>query len=924
MTHRRINTRAVWRSARRGAWAVCALASGCLAEPPASGERACHNATVSPGETIEAVSRWKEAWVVPLARGDRSALTAAANERGDTFVGNSIPWVGVLPVPETSAPRDVLVSALDPEGATRWVVRTNGEAPPVGTLIPTGEGGVVAVFPCVGVVSAAGIECQWRDLLMPLPTAVASFDARGTLRWSRTFEAGAFRGSRGIDRDGVDNLYLLLGETLTSLDRAGNTRWSVPAGVSQANEMLVRPGSVEVAGADPPDPPGPIARKDDRERTIRWSRWRTDGTPVAQGNVPLAGLFGSRDYSPGVVTDLRLGRDGDFYGLLSAHTLGEPGFEFQGVSLFRIERSGRVRWRWGGISISLYALDRCGNPCAFSTPFYRIETVMGRSRCPQPPPTRHLYRLTPDGEENLSLASPVEADRAYQCPTTLAPLAMVAVESRSAADFTQGDRFAVGASWEALVKYAPESAPTCLGRQNRCGGRCVDTATDPAHCGACGNTCRFAGGAGRCVGGRCFGAGCAGTRADCDRDPANGCEVDLATDPAHCGACGRACEGGCRDGRCCVGARCSEALASDGHEGAFAPRSDVTLRAGVHHFTTIDIPAGVTVRTTEGGVLDLRATGDVRLDGVIDLSGGAGGDATQRALNTPAAGGGHTGRPGASEPGQSRAELGGGAGEGTSLVPFEGYREGDTLPPEAGDGDGGGAGGVDHHGTACGRFPPPGDDSLAAREARIARRGWWAPYRGRSLPVVRELCSPGLPVGGVAPEVVYSTEGLPGEDGSIGGAAALDLGVFTTFRPGSGGGGGPNNRVNCTRDFAQGGGGGGGGGALRVTSSTRIVVGSSGRALANGGASGPDAGAGSGGVVYLAAPEVRVAAGAVVQAVGGAPPATISTGLGRIRLSVDPARCALDGAFNPPLADGCNPTPDEGVWGHTFLAPWPR
>lgn len=190
--------------------------------------------------------------------------------------------------------------------------------------------------------------------------------------------------------------------------------------------------------------------------------------------------------------------------------------------------------------------------------------------------------------------------------------------------------------------------------------------------------------------------------------------------------------------------------------------------------------------------------------------------------------------------------------------------------------------------------------------------------------MVRELCSPGLPVGGVAPEVVYSTEGLPGEDGSIGGAAALDLGVFTTFRPGSGGGGGPNNRVNCTRDFAQGGGGGGGGGALRVTSSTRIVVGSSGRALANGGASGPDAGAGSGGVVYLAAPEVRVAAGAVVQAVGGAPPATISTGLGRIRLSVDPARCALDGAFNPPLADGCNPTPDEGVWGHTFLAPWPR
>ena len=44
---------------------------------------------------------------------------------------------------------------------------------------------------------------------------------------------------------------------------------------------------------------------------------------------------------------------------------------------------------------------------------------------------------------------------------------------------------------------------------------------------------------------------CSATQADCNQLPADGCEVDLSTDPASCGSCGHSClGGGCLDGRC--------------------------------------------------------------------------------------------------------------------------------------------------------------------------------------------------------------------------------------------------------------------------------------------------------------------------------------------------------------------------------------
>jgi hypothetical protein len=79
----------------------------------------------------------------------------------------------------------------------------------------------------------------------------------------------------------------------------------------------------------------------------------------------------------------------------------------------------------------------------------------------------------------------------------------------------------------------------------------VNVATDPSNCGACGNVC----GAGLvCAAGSCVSASivCPSGYADCDRALANGCEINLNTDTANCGECGRACNPGgtCSQGAC--------------------------------------------------------------------------------------------------------------------------------------------------------------------------------------------------------------------------------------------------------------------------------------------------------------------------------------------------------------------------------------
>ena len=79
----------------------------------------------------------------------------------------------------------------------------------------------------------------------------------------------------------------------------------------------------------------------------------------------------------------------------------------------------------------------------------------------------------------------------------------------------------------------------------------VNVMTDAANCGLCGK--RLPGRA--CQAGMCGGGGNNCNRVgfgDCDRNPGNGCETDLMSDPTNCGACGVPCANGqkCAQGVC--------------------------------------------------------------------------------------------------------------------------------------------------------------------------------------------------------------------------------------------------------------------------------------------------------------------------------------------------------------------------------------
>ena len=98
----------------------------------------------------------------------------------------------------------------------------------------------------------------------------------------------------------------------------------------------------------------------------------------------------------------------------------------------------------------------------------------------------------------------------------------------------------------------------------RCGETCVDTRSDPRHCGECDNDC---GDQGVCNASNCV-EGCGDGRSDCD-----GACVVVASDPLHCDGCGNACAGDevCLAGNCrpyayageCLTCPCPDACVGD-------------------------------------------------------------------------------------------------------------------------------------------------------------------------------------------------------------------------------------------------------------------------------------------------------------------------------------------------------------------------
>ncbi|MBL8684829.1 MAG: hypothetical protein JNK05_36975 [Myxococcales bacterium] len=76
----------------------------------------------------------------------------------------------------------------------------------------------------------------------------------------------------------------------------------------------------------------------------------------------------------------------------------------------------------------------------------------------------------------------------------------------------------------------------CAANERCCGASCIDVQSSPAHCGACDNACPGT----TCSGGSCT-ATCRLGFGDCDGNATNGCESNLASSVQHCGRCGNEC-----------------------------------------------------------------------------------------------------------------------------------------------------------------------------------------------------------------------------------------------------------------------------------------------------------------------------------------------------------------------------------------------
>jgi len=281
--------------------------------------------------------------------------------------------------------------------------------------------------------------------------------------------------------------------------------------------------------------------------------------------------------------------------------------------------------------------------------------------------------------------------------------------------------------------------------------------------------------------------------------------------------------------------------------GAFTPsvNTQLTLPAdGIFNFTNVHIPSDITVtfkKNTANTPVVIRASGDVIIEGEINISGGS-----SSAVGTAGDGNiGDDGQPGSGGPGAGDGGRGGSTGSGASA------RGGNGLGPGAGGGGvlttsfpvGGGGGG----------FSAQGQTNLA-----------WVVSSGYRANIGN------YDNGGV----IYGTDSL------------------LPLLGGSGGGGGAGD-VNY-----GGSGGGGGGGAILIASSGTVNV--TGSILAKGGnsgqvsgsSSGSSGGGGSGGAIRIIA--TTISGNGTISATAGSVGSVTASGFsggtgaaGRIRLEAE-------------------------------------
>lgn len=95
----------------------------------------------------------------------------------------------------------------------------------------------------------------------------------------------------------------------------------------------------------------------------------------------------------------------------------------------------------------------------------------------------------------------------------------------------------------------PSTPPDCVAPEVTCGQVCADLDADPSNCGQCGISCVVDNAAAACVAGACALGTCDVGFADCDADPATGCEhvVDCDAGSSCATTCGSTGVVGCGD-----------------------------------------------------------------------------------------------------------------------------------------------------------------------------------------------------------------------------------------------------------------------------------------------------------------------------------------------------------------------------------------
>jgi hypothetical protein len=118
---------------------------------------------------------------------------------------------------------------------------------------------------------------------------------------------------------------------------------------------------------------------------------------------------------------------------------------------------------------------------------------------------------------------------------------------------------APGPSFTNATAWANFSS-SCPNGQSFCSGVCIALSSNPNNCGTCGNVCSFPNATAGCNNGVCVLATCNAGYADCNNNPADGCELSVATDVNNCGGCGVVCgpfpnaTAGCVNEKCVIGA----------------------------------------------------------------------------------------------------------------------------------------------------------------------------------------------------------------------------------------------------------------------------------------------------------------------------------------------------------------------------------